>query len=45
MMMAKAFDELVWKTLGKKSYASDAYSQALSEILTIIADNVGLDKE
>ncbi|GMP81803.1 hypothetical protein CsSME_00036390 [Camellia sinensis var. sinensis] len=43
MVMAKAVDELAWKTPGKKSHAIEAFSRALLAIPTIIADNAGLD--
>ncbi|XP_059635451.1 T-complex protein 1 subunit beta-like [Cornus florida] len=43
MVMAKAVDELAWKTPGKKSHAIEAFSRALVAIPTTIADNAGLD--
>lgn len=43
MIMAKEVDELARKTPGKESHAIEAFSRALLEIPTIIADNAGLD--
>ncbi|KAI8013308.1 T-complex protein 1 subunit beta [Camellia lanceoleosa] len=43
MVMAKAVDELAWKTPGKKSHTIETFSRALVASPTIIADNAGLD--
>eukprot|EP01111_Echinosteliopsis_oligospora_P019944 TRINITY_DN990_c0_g1_i1.p1 TRINITY_DN990_c0_g1~~TRINITY_DN990_c0_g1_i1.p1 ORF type:complete len:540 (-),score=212.62 TRINITY_DN990_c0_g1_i1:42-1661(-) len=43
MIMAKAVDELAKQTPGKKSVAMEAFSRALRQIPTIIADNGGYD--
>lgn len=43
MVMAKAVDEAAKKTDGKKALAMEAYSRALKQIPTIIANNAGLD--
>jgi len=43
MIMAKAVDELATKTAGKKALALEAFSRALRQIPTIIADNAGYD--
>jgi len=43
MLMAKAVDELATKTPGKKAMALEAFSRALRQIPTIIADNGGYD--
>jgi len=43
MIMAKAVDELVGKTSGKKALAQEAFARALRQIPTIIAANGGYD--
>lgn len=43
MVMAKAVDELVSRTPGKKALAQEAFSRALRQIPTIIATNGGYD--
>ena len=41
--MAKAVDELAVQTSGKKSLAIEAFSRALRQLPTILADNGGYD--
>lgn len=43
MLMSKAIDELAKTTPGKKALAMEAFSRALRQIPTIIADNAGYD--
>jgi T-complex protein 1 subunit beta len=43
MVMAKAVDSLAQKVGGKKRIAVDSLITALRQLLTILADNVGLD--
>lgn len=43
MVMAKAVDSLAQKIPGKKRIAVDAFSTALRQLPTILADNAGLD--
>eukprot|EP00510_Aplanochytrium_minuta_P006256 CAMPEP_0184027680 /NCGR_PEP_ID=MMETSP0954-20121128/14345_1 /TAXON_ID=627963 /ORGANISM="Aplanochytrium sp, Strain PBS07" /LENGTH=541 /DNA_ID=CAMNT_0026312291 /DNA_START=44 /DNA_END=1670 /DNA_ORIENTATION=+ len=43
MLMAKAVDDIVPKTTGKKSLAVEAFSRALRALPTTIADNGGYD--
>lgn len=43
MVMAKAVDSLAQKVPGKKRIAVDAFSTALRQLPTILADNAGLD--
>jgi len=43
MLMAKAVDEIVPQTTGKKALAIEAFAKALRELPTIIADNGGYD--
>lgn len=43
MVMAKAVDLLAQKIPGKKRLAVDAFSSALRQLPTILADNAGLD--
>ena len=42
-LMAKAVDELVPKTAGKKSLAIEAFARALRAMPGVIADNAGFD--
>jgi len=43
MLMSKAVDELAKVTPGKKAMAMEAFSRALRQLPTIIADNAGYD--
>jgi T-complex protein 1 subunit beta len=43
MMMAESIDKVVPGTAGKKALAMEAFSRALRQLPTIIADNAGLD--
>ena len=43
MVMAKAVDSLAQRVPGKKRLAVDAFSTALRQLPTILADNAGLD--
>lgn len=43
MLMADAIDQQIAKTAGKAALAMEAFSRALRQLPTIIADNAGLD--
>lgn len=43
MLMSKAVDEIAAKTAGKKAIAVEAFSRALRQLPTILADNAGYD--
>ena len=43
MLMADAIDKQVASTAGKAALAMEAFSRALRQLPTIIADNAGLD--
>lgn len=43
MLMAKAVDEIALKTPGKQAIAIEAFSRALRQLPTILADNAGYD--
>eukprot|EP00121_Abeoforma_whisleri_P001933 Awhi_evm1s1731 len=43
MLMANAVDKLAIETSGKESLAIEAFSRALRQVPTIIADNGGYD--
>jgi len=43
MLMAEAVDGLVVKTAGKQAVAIEAFSRALRQLPTILADNAGFD--
>jgi len=43
MIMANAVDKLALRTVGKEAYAVEAFSRALRQIPTILADNAGFD--
>jgi T-complex protein 1 subunit beta len=43
MLMSQAVDKLALQTVGKESYAIEAFARALRTIPTILADNAGFD--
>ncbi|KAI8379328.1 T-complex protein 1 subunit beta [Radiomyces spectabilis] len=43
MLMSRAVDQVAAKTAGKKAIAAEAFSKALRQMPTILADNAGFD--
>jgi T-complex protein 1 subunit beta len=43
VLMSKAVDEVAAKTAGKRAIAAEAFSKALRQMPTILADNAGFD--